>query len=510
MNKVWGLPNSEFSNLSYEILEEIREYAFHSVCHLYSGILIDSTIFKKEYILDLAVDGGPDGILDNGYLKKKQFCGVIFEKGKGIKFAPIESPGLLYETVANRFKLREGTLMALATASESELINPKFQVPEMFNTRDIPNINCSLEKLVQYVEKIKPTDQGILYNYMETRFSAFENKVSMIMKGVQKCSIRIMERNIETLLDVSPYKAEEMYLSITGGYALNCPTNTYLMNRYHFKGFLAPPCTSDTGISLGLALYIFSHNLNGIEFSLESAYYGDEDKGDWLNDYERYGYKEYIYSIQPLDYTQAIKDLMNEPIIWFKSRAEIGPRALGHRSILCDPRNIQSKNKVNMIKQRQWWRPVAPIILEEYIEDWFQENYRSPYMLHAFKIREDKAARVRAVLHLDNTARVQTVDNHSNCNLYNFILEFLNKTGIPMVGNTSLNDKGEPIINSIPQVINFALRKRIKVMYINGKRVKLHNHNSYLDMTPLKRDEHIWVKNYIDKEKLMKKIIPYL
>lgn len=70
---------------------------------------------------------GPDGILDNGYLKKKQFCGAIFEKGKGTKFSPIESPGLLYEAAANRFKLREGTLMALATASESELINPKFQ-----------------------------------------------------------------------------------------------------------------------------------------------------------------------------------------------------------------------------------------------------------------------------------------------------------------------------------------------------------------------------------------------
>lgn len=101
---------------------------------------------------------------------------------------------------------------------------------------------------------------------------------------------------------------------------------------------------------------------------------------------------------------------MNEPIIWFESRTEIGPRALGHRSILCDPRNIQSKNKVNIIKQRQWWRTVAPIILEEYIKDWFQEIYRSPYMLHAFKIREDKAARVRAVLRLNNTARVQTLD----------------------------------------------------------------------------------------------------
>lgn len=79
-----------------------------------------------------------------------------------------------------------------------------------------------------------------------------------------------------------------------------------------------------------------------------------------------------------------------------------------------------------------------------------------------------------------------------------------------MVGNTSLNDKGEPIINSIPQAINFALRKRIKVLYINGKRVELHNHDSYLHRAPLKREEQILGKNYMDKEKIMKKIIPYL
>lgn len=86
----------------------------------------------------------------------------------------------------------------------------------MFNTRNIPNINYSLEKLVQYVEKMQPADEGVLYNYMDTRFSEFENKVSMIMKEVQKYAIRIMERNIEILLNDSHYKAEEKYLSITG------------------------------------------------------------------------------------------------------------------------------------------------------------------------------------------------------------------------------------------------------------------------------------------------------
>lgn len=250
INEIWGLRDFHQSNSSFEILKEVSEYALHSIFHLYSGIFSDSLVYKNNTILGLAVDGGPDGILDNGYLKRNQFCGAISESGKIIKLLPVQSPGLLYEIVANYFQLKEGTLMALSSASKSELIDFEFQDINMFNTKDIYDINKGLNHLLTYVENLKVDDVNILYNYMDPQFTDDENRISMVMKEIQKNSIKIMEKNIDLLLKDYPKKANEMYLSITGGYALNCPTNTHLMNKYGFKGFLAPPCVSDTGISL--------------------------------------------------------------------------------------------------------------------------------------------------------------------------------------------------------------------------------------------------------------------
>jgi predicted NodU family carbamoyl transferase len=507
MNEVWGLQCFQQSNSSFEILKEIEEYALHSIFHLYSGIFSDSRIYKNNSILGLAVDGGPDGILDNGYLKKNQFCGAIFENGQVIKLLPVQSPGLLYEIAAKHFQLKEGTLMALSSASKSELINFEFQAINMFNTKDIYDIDESLNCLLTCVDNLKADDENILYNYMDPKFSDSENRISMVMKEIQKYSVKVMEQNIDSLLCDYPKSPDEMYLSVTGGYALNCPTNTHLINKYRFKGFLAPPCVSDTGISLGIALYVFKQKINDMDFILKNAFYGDEDKNSPLYDND-YDFSKYIYSIESFNGSQAIIDIIEEPIIWFNSRAEIGPRALGHRSILCDPRSAKSKKRLNEIKQRQWWRPVAPIVLSDYLNDWFSEAHNSPYMLHAFKINDEKASLVEAILHLDRTARVQTLEKESDEELYKFILLFHHCTGIPMIGNTSLNDRGEPIISSVPQAINFALRKGIKVIYANNNRIELHNHNLYPEVCPLKRNDQTWTVHYENKNEILNDLNP--
>jgi predicted NodU family carbamoyl transferase len=508
MNEVWGLQCFHRPNSSFEILKEIDDYALHSIFHLYSGIFSDSSVYKNNSIVGLAVDGGPDGILDNGYLKKNQFCGGIFENGKVIKLLPVQSPGLLYEIAAKHFQLKEGTLMALSSASKSELINFEFQAINMFNSKDIYDINESLDHLLTYVDNLKNDDMNVLFNYMDPQFTDAENRISMVMKEVQKYSIKVMEQNIDSLLCDYPKKPCNMYLSVTGGYALNCPTNTHLINKYGFKGFLAPPCVSDTGISLGIALYVFKQKINEMDFTLKNAFYGDEDKNTPPYNHDDYDFSKYIYSVNSFGGEQAIKDIIEGPIIWFDSRAEMGPRALGHRSILCDPRNAESKKKLNEIKQRQWWRPVAPIVLHDSLNDWFSEAHDSPYMLHAFYIKDEKASLVEAILHLDGTARVQTLGKESDEDLYNFILLFYHYTGIPMIGNTSLNDRGEPIIDSIPQAINFALRKGIKIIYANKNRIELHNHNLYPEKLPLKRNEKIWTMHHKNKNEILKDLNP--
>lgn len=190
------------------------------------------------------------------------------------------------------------------------------------------------------------------------------------------------------------------------------------------------------------------------------------------------------------------KDILNAPVVWFDGHAEIGPRALGHRSILADPCNPKSKILLNQYKQRQWWRPVAPIILFEELDTWFQDAFESPFMLNNFILRDEKVDMVPAIIHLDQTARVQTIDKSINENLYRCMKQYFDITGIPIICNTSLNDIGEPIVDTIEDALNFALRKKIEIVYINCVRVQLHNHESFFAKTPRKRNDIHFTKTY--------------
>lgn len=142
-------------------------------------------------------------------------------------------------------------------------------------------------------------------------------------------------------------------------------------------------------MALGIGLNAFNCKTDGeFNFRLESAYYGEKDSLETF--LENNEFEQFIHSINAFNPSQGAIDLIKEPIIWFDGHSEIGPRALGGRSILGDPRQQATKDALNIIKQRQWWRPVAPIVLKEHVKDWFDNNYDSPYMLHTLKIKEEK------------------------------------------------------------------------------------------------------------------------
>lgn len=253
---------------------------------------------------------------------------------------------------------------------------------------------------------------------------------------------------------------------------------------------MPPPCVNDSGISLGIALMAFYNGKKKnkkLEFNLNNAYYGIKDDGlkKIISVKE---YNNFIRDISDFDNSQFLKDIENSILIWFDGASEIGPRALGNRSILGDPRKLEIKDLLNDVKQRQWWRPVAPIIMEEYISEWFENSKISPYMLQTFNICKNRLSLIPAIAHLDNSSRIQTIKRDDNSRLYDAIFCFYKKTGIPMLCNTSLNDRGEPIIATIPEMLNFALRKRINVCYVNGTRVLLKNHIKYSNNRPYKRD----------------------
>jgi len=166
----------------------------------------------------------------------------------------------------------------------------------------------------------------------------------------------------------------------------------------------------------------------------------------------------------------------------------LGPRALGNRSLLSSPLTLDAKVELNKIKKRQWWRPVAPVVMEDHAAEWFYDIYPSPFMLQTFVIREERRSQIPAVAHMDFSARVQTLTHERNPLLYEVIERFHHKTGVPMLCNTSLNDRGEPIIDTIAQAFNFCIRKRIKVGYFNGRRVAFKNFDLYCPNTPYPRN----------------------
>jgi carbamoyltransferase len=131
---------------------------------------------------------------------------------------------------------------------------------------------------------------------------------------------------------------------------------------------------------------------------------------------------------------------------WFQGRMEFGPRALGSRSILASPINASMQSRLNEVKDREDFRPVAPVVLEEDAPEWFENANNSPFMLFVHNVKEDKADKIPAVRHVDGTARIQTVNQQQHERYYNLLKAFKQKTGVPVLVNTSFNTLGKPIV----------------------------------------------------------------
>lgn len=478
---VWGTPEIDDEFLKFwDINPAIAD---HAVNHLYSALMSDTDAFKKETVISLAYDGGPDRVIDKNAFNKKYYAGSISVNGEIKKIFPINSPGLLWNHIKNVTGKREGTLMALATASTSESF---IEAPLLLvcNHKTMEKAYAVLDEIYEEIKAYDASDAGVKFNHFDERFTETENKMSMFAKIVSEISIKVVDHEIQGILVQYDLNSEECCICISGGYGLNCPTNTYLLNKYHFKKFISVPCVSDTGMALGIGLRAFYLQLgNKMNFKLGTPFYGSEcEDGFWKEKY-----KQYIASTEVADDSVWIEDITKQPVVWIDGKAEIGPRALGHRSLIAAP-SVENKDKLNRIKLREWWRPVAPLVLKEDANDWFEMCCdETPFMLHTCKVRPDKLEKIHAIVHMDNSARVQTLTKEVDSRLYHLIKAYRNQTGIPVICNTSLNDKGEPIIDNIDEAFNFALRKKIGVMYINGERVELKNHELYEEVGPAKR-----------------------
>lgn len=507
---IWGVPQVG----SGQKMHDMRKYSnvtYHAMGHISSSIFMDMEKFKSNNVLAFAVDGGSDIVFDKDTTKLMPFIGCWSPAGSTeLNIYETYSPGFLWDCLRCHYDIREGTLMALASASTSEVYKDYEDILVKNNVTVDREVYHQVLDIIEEIEQLSDADIGIKFNGFDPRFSEKDNKISMIMKVIQSMSERIMDRNVQEAINRYQVDPTDTYLAMSGGFALNCPCNTYLMKKYGFQGFMSVPCVNDSGMSLGIGLYSFYELLDGdFSFQLKHAYYGDESD---FNDFLQEGnYEKFIESTQAFDPDIAASDIEKGPIVWFDGRAEIGPRALGNRSILGDPRKQETKDELNRIKKRQWWRPVAPIVMYEKMGEWFEDSMESPYMLQAIKIRKEKEDQAVAIVHMDKSARVQTIKKGEGPkHLEAVINAFYEHTGVPILCNTSMNDKGEPIIDTIDQAISFALRKGIRCIYINGTRCLLHHHEQYTINAPLSREMNF--KCWDSKEKrdiLVKEWNPY-
>lgn len=470
ISDIWGIPQYG----SGQLLAKVKGVSYHSSAHVYSLLFSNIEMFNNENIIIMAVDGGPDNLFDvKGDI---QFAACYSEKGSIKKWISISSPGPLWSICKNIFGLEEGTLMALASGCRCEGKNFKDIEPEQLKCyKDAMLYDYRLREVFRKISDLDFSDieNCNKYNY-DIRFSEEENKISMFMKLVQKLSIKLMEINITVILNKINIRCENTYLGITGGFALNCPTNSYLVSKFKFKGLYEIPCVSDTGISLGYGLgEIWARNKD-IKFQFHNSYYGNVFNNNQIN------MGKIVKLEQPANEKQFVQDLCSLPVIWIEGRSEIGPRALGHRSILADPRKQNSKELLNVIKKREWWRPVAPIILEEELQNWFTDACPSKYMLQTYKINYEKRGMVPAIVHLDGSARIQTICCDENPLLYKYIKNFYIQTGVPIICNTSLNGRGQPIIDCMIDALKFAFNNSLSIMYLNGIRYELYLKDSNL------------------------------
>lgn len=246
----------------------------------------------------------------------------------------------------------------------------------------------------------------------------------------------IYEYYLELFCDLTKQLSKSENLIIVGGCALNCVANTKMLNTKIFKNMYIPFNCGDGGLSMGCILNEkVKQNVTYLGYEIEKNH-------NTIND--------------------IINELLKGNVVGLANgKAEFGPRALGNRSLLADPRTPNVKDLMNKIKNREDFRPFAASIMEEFVDDYFLNSYNSSHMQYVFEVLEPE--KYKGICHIDNTCRIQTVNENQNLFYYLLLDKWYEKTGCPMLLNTSLNIKGQPIINDENDIIEFEKKYNIPI-----------------------------------------------
>jgi carbamoyltransferase len=237
----------------------------------------------------------------------------------------------------------------------------------------------------------------------------------------------------------------ERVLVMAGGVALNCVANSHLAEHGPFDSIWVQPAAGDAGTALGAAMYAAQRMGDRVE-PMPTAALGPDWSGNEIRTWLDTAHVPYE---RPHDVAETVGDSLarNEIVAWFQGRSEFGPRALGHRSLLADPRPKENLERLNAVKGREEFRPVAPMVLASRAAEVFDGPLPSPFMLFVHRVRPGWGPRIAAAVHVDGTARIQTVDPGDEPLVARMLGAFERRTGVPVVVNTSLNTAGRPMVD---------------------------------------------------------------
>lgn len=478
LEKVFSTPSLAYSHtLPMTVTLDGRTYPAVGVMHQLSHAA--AAYYQSGF--DTAAVFAQD--VGNPVRSRNKYTGGMLFHGEGRHLRPIwtapVAAGLIYNRCSELLHLGgaggPGKLMGLSAYGE----------PVFFDARFIGDV-APLADL--YLNRQKDPDFTYVYGW----FDAVDRKVRELgfdhggeafgpfgkalaataQKTFEELVLFVLER-LRILLAKTGRMGPNLCLS--GGCALNCPTNSRIVEETDFTSVFVPPSCDDGGLSIGASLYVYHHilghdRLAAVDHGDNIAALGRANPASRIAAALAAAGSEFAVETDVDLAERAAADLAADRVVaLFQGRSESGPRALGHRSLLADPRRTENWARVNNLKTRELWRPFAPACLEERLRDHFDGGpAQSPHMLFNYRVRSDGLG---AVTHVDGSARVQTVRKGSGP--YRDVIEAFDRlTGTPVVLNTSLNGPGEPIVETPEHALHFLRRTETDVLYIENNRVR--------------------------------------
>jgi carbamoyltransferase len=420
-----------------------RYHYDHHLCHAASAF--SPSGFDEANVITLDGWGGRlSGLL--GFQRRGQPLELIAEIGPEKSWGTVY--GLVTQQLGFRFHSSEGKTMGLAAYGvPDEQLLPDW-CDETFG---LPDANRYQEYILSRIALRESHEPLTEYhkNLAATLQCYYERS---LLKMARYLFVRTSSRNF----------------ALAGGVALNCTGNGRLAEQDFVDGLFIQPASHDSGTALGAAILAHEQLTGGscvLDFG--HAYWGPDYSYDDIRTVLRFAQADYR-EVDPIE-AAASAILENKVIGWFQGRAEVGPRALGARSILANPTDGGNRDRVNLrVKRREPWRPLAPSVLEERFFDLFDMRMLSPFMLIAGGIKKNWRAKLPAVVHVDGSARPQAVSQKTNPLYHQLLTELGTRAGMPAVLNTSFNLDDEPLVNSPEQALATFFRSGLDGLVIGN------------------------------------------